>query len=209
MKSRGHILNKLFFAFVTTLLFAFECASYQSLSNKETSVTLSVTTKCNSSYFGYHCFGPIKFDPSKLPLWKKDHNKKDFYYYTGTSDTLGLSKHEKLRMDFLEKACQPAGFQLTENLEILTCTNKGDEQEIRFLYGKSWESFGLVCNAAGGAELLKQIYPKANWTEVPRMPHYYQIDSPPAGLKETFTKLGENPPDGCRGKIYNSTFDHK
>jgi len=202
-------MNKLFFAVGTTLLFALECSSYQSISNKETTVTLSVTTKCDATSYGYHCFGPIKFDPSKLPLWKKDPSKKDFYYYTGTSDSSGQGKHEELRMDFLKKACQPAGYQLTDANEILTCTNKGDEQEIRFLYGTPWEDFGLVCNAAGGAEFLKEIYPKANWTEMPRMPHYYQIDSPPPGLKETFDKLREKPPEGCRGKRCLSTFNCK
>lgn len=201
-------MSNLFFAMGIISLFVFNGSVYAASSDDETTVHFSVTTKCNVSYFGYHCNGPIKFDASKLPGWQKDPSKKDFYYYSAPNDTSGLATHEKLRMDFLRKACQPAGFGLTELFDILTCTPKGDEQEIRFRAGLLAD-IAFICNAAGGAEFIKQVYPKATWTLLARMPHFYITDNPPAGLAESFEKLRVKPPEGCRYKKSLSTFERE
>lgn len=197
-------MNKLFFAVGAISLFALEgfCLEPHAV-GKKTSVTIQITSKCKSTSVSYECTKPIKFDAAQLSLWKKDPsvkdpNVKELFYYTGTPNS-DFSAHEKLRNDFMEKVCptNSGGYQLTFARQVFTCTESSGEQEIEFAWG-AYEHWSIMCNAAGGAEVLKQIYPKAVWVQSPRMPHYYESESYSPEIKEALDQISEKMPDGCR-----------
>lgn len=188
-------LKKLSLAFAVILQFSTECFSEHSIFvGKKTNITLSGNSKCKATSYSYHCFGAIKFDPANHPLWKKDPTEKSFYTYTKTFEPRNFEQEEKARTDFLHKAC-PDGFALTMPRSIKTCTDKGDEQEINFYYGVL--HWGFICNAAGGTEVLKTIYPLAKWIEAHKMPHYYEADNGSPELEEALQKLHKKLPEGC------------
>ena len=193
-------MNKMFILVSTLLLIpTASCAERSIFHGKKTNVTLSIATKCKSSSFSYHCFGPIKFEKAKLPQWNKDSALNSFYVLTNTSDNKSFQDHESMRIDFLAKAC-PDGFGLTFQRTMMTCTDSGGEQEIKFIYDGdiSWDYWTAICNATGSAEVLKTIYPLATWVETPKMSHLYDTNYTSFELKKAFKELKEKLPQGCR-----------
>lgn len=65
----------------------------------------------------------------------------------------------------------------------------------------------MICNASGGTEVLKTIYPLAKWVESPKVPHYYETDSTSSELTQAFEKLSNKYPEGCHGRANGYNMD--
>lgn len=168
---------------------------FANASNKIT-ITFLLVSKCKTTKASYEISKPIKLDANTLPRWKKDFSEKELYVYQGgEKEELSWQAHTDLMQNFLHKTTMPSGFQMANDRShhSVTCTAKGGEQEITFYHNFTFTS--AICNAAGGAEFMKKMYPLAKWTELPKVPHYYltnYIDE--FSLLNTVKEL----PEGCR-----------
>lgn len=158
----------------------------------------------------YRCERGLTFDENKITGWKKDSIFENYYVHTENVEPDLFQTHEDKRLAFLKSACLSGHFEAFEIREIFTCAENMTKEEITFeihepdrtTQNRLEERMHLVCDAKGGAEWLKQIYPKATWTEAPKLPHFYITK---AASKQQAKELGDaihqstkNPPPGCR-----------
>lgn len=168
----------------------------------ETEFFLAVKSKCKASVMSFRCEGGIKFDEKKLSGWKKDPFITNYYEYTESVEPDLFKSHHEKRDAFLKTACESAHYEADDKREIFTCVENGKKQQIKFQLHQFRGAYGLVCDKDGGTAWLKLIFPKANWIEGPKTPHFYRdyglAKEKREELSEFIRQTIQNPPEGCR-----------
>ncbi len=144
------------------------------------SVTFVWKSKCNTHSTTYVCSGGFKPDATFLKDWKNNSQKHIVYEFSKTvEEELPYYFRTETIEPILEKSCNLGCFGHADlslmNNDNFTCT-KPNEQAITFYITSPDQSAGAnwdYCDAAGGAELLGGVYPKAKWENHPALPHYY------------------------------------
>lgn len=146
-------------------------------------VTLTWKKKCEAHSVTYICKGGFKPDAILINQWTKDTQADSLYEFSNVvgDSTSHFAFIEETIYPLLEKSCVTGCFangdMSSGHKDISTCPKKSDEQSLKFQIvwpdDNSSRVTWITCNGEGGTALLNQVYPKAKWIQVAKLPHYY------------------------------------
>lgn len=191
----------------------------------EPKMTFAIKGNCKNSIDTYQCKGGFKV-PALLKKWKKDSSQPgDYYEYEDLTKFITFDERAKLLSDIMAEACPSQTYAMYDTRDIRFCPDEQKKQQIMFaviyptggsrVMGKAHEHT-LSCDAAGGTEWLKQIYPKAKWVTVHNLPHYYEYQASSVEEAQDLEKFirtttrEKSMPVGCRYQdceLFKNTFD--